>query len=804
MARTSDYKGYTRTTRVMTSEENFSKGMLYADHPLDEGSVKALVNFDVSGSGESLSPRGGLQTVQEGIASIPYTTNTDYCIHHAGSLYVETRDGDAVLCKYLLYGKASHNEFNLDDSYLSIEHEGQMISTKYMGKAGRKATMQPSLKHIHGMEINNASSRSGIHTSLEGNTYLPILDGGDRYLGRLVPTFSSDLKSFTWEVKKLEPKEVAATQCVNFGYNMLKDDPYEFQNKENFTGRLRLQGIIPKDDFGNIMLSARPGTQINFHLIYEYPAGDLDTGRKYMVQWEMQELNTSKEPIVLQQVRDSDVYTPGDAIIMSTNSTTQKQFTIIAKLYHKEEVDNVVYPSTMVQDIGDSIFLLPEKVISLAFYYLTDDTNISMLNSDTVKYDLTTAIGMCNWQQRLVLWGVQGAKATLFISEINSPDYMPYPNGAEVFPDNIVACIPYMSNLLLFTHSRLYLITMNEDGLSYSSRCIQERLSMTEEDASTITTIQNMVYFKSGNYFYMVVPHSAAGPGELQLAPVTTPIEKALDNFPLTVAEMVDNVYNIGGEKDWDIELVDYCNYLDSSQMRNVYKLKMEADEEVKYLDFVLTYDTKLRLWTTYMWETGPYRMVTYSPSVTQNTIYCHLARQNAVVSADLVQQNKTDPKDSFRLDNEKPRTLLNYQLLDTGYRKHSEHNKKRYREIQFSINNTHSNSLEFYTSFVVDDDTRKPFYTFNTVHNTDPEDPNYGMVHVEREMCEPSLIAGETTLDTTWKVDFSKFPTITLAKVRVKVTGKGYGGSVKIISMNEKPFELLNINWVYRLMNAR
>lgn len=50
----------------------------------------------------------------------------------------------------------------------------------------------------------------------------------------------------------------------------------------------------------------------------------------------------------------------------------------------------------------------------------------------------------------------------------------------------------------------------------------------------------------------------------------------------------------------------------------------------------------------------------------------------------------------------------------------------------------------------------------------------------------------------------FSKFPKLTVAKVRVRVSGKGYGGSVKILSMNEEPYELLNINWVYRTMFAR
>ena len=61
-----------------------------------------------------------------------------------------------------------------------------------------------------------------------------------------------------------------------------------------------------------------------------------------------------------------------------------------------------------------------------------------------------------------------------------------------------------------------------------------------------------------------------------------------------------------------------------------------------------------------------------------------------------------------------------------------------------------------------------------------------------------------ELTEFNTWELDTAAFPDITVHKVRYKVSGKGYGGAVKILSKNEIPFELLHINWVYRIMFAR
>jgi hypothetical protein len=151
------------------------------------------------------------------------------------------------------------------------------------------------------------------------------------------------------------------------------------------------------------------------------------------------------------------------------------------------------------------------------------------------------------------------------------------------------------------------------------------------------------------------------------------------------------------------------------------------------------------------------------------------------------------------------PRTFANYQLIDTGYRAHYTPYKKRFREIQFTINNTSQSALHFYTDFTLDDVTRKDLFEYQVQQITDPESPDYGLIYVERVLSDSLDVPGAINItDAGWTLDFSKFPVLTVSKVRYRVSGKGYCGKIKILSSNEELYELLSIHWVYRKMNAR
>lgn len=817
MATTSVYKYTDNHTRYITTEDSFATGMHYTNQPEEAGYAKALVNYQLKNSGTILTPRGGLQYVSKDISTITKETNKSAVIISTGSMYVQTSDEtDAILCNYTLYGNADDSlQITSSSCSLVIDYNGTFL-TGTIDTAATDCTVQlrKGLSSVHGMSVTDRTNVFGISASLEANTYLPIIQGTTKCIGQLKAKFTTTANTAsTWQVVKLEPKDIQPTQAVNYGYNMLSETPYTFNNTSTTTGGIVLTGILPYDDQSALLLSARPGESINFELFYKYPTSDVGGTERYLVQWEAQDLDSNTDNLVIQQVRKSTEYVPGAQIILNYKPT-YKAFSLICKIYKK----SVVEAHTFVSNEDDYNNLLPDQVLVLASYYLTSDSNSSMLNVSAVNYDIGTASGMCAWQQRLVYWGVKNAPSTLFVSEINCPEYVPYPNNSEIFKDEIVCAIPYMTNLLVFTKTSLYQITLSTDGLSYTSTCVQERLNMSAEDACTVLTVQNMVYFKSDNYFYMVVPKTNSLTNQLQLAPVTRPLETFLDDFKKNIKELINSVYDINYSLhhkntqglDWDVELLSFDTLLDENQARNYYKFKVttytsEATAVIHYMDFMMCYDTTIRAWTTYFWESNEYTPKLYRSTVTGKSVYAYL-NDNTTTSVSLSYYILDDmnPVDALDIGTNTIRIFKNYQYIDTGYQQHSNQYKKRFREIQFNVNSLDNNPIRFYTGFIVDDDSRKEFYKYNIEQITDTTDPNYGLIYVERELIDEIDTTGTTKLNTAWVLDASKFPEVTVNHVRFGVSGKGYGGSVKILSTSQVRYELLNISWVYRIMFAR
>lgn len=826
MAGTQLFKNTARNVhrrRYMTDEDQFSKGMQFTNTPLADGYAKSIINFDLKNDGVSLVPRGGLHNItSEPVCAIDAIVNTDYMIHHADATYVLDADGnDAALCNYFILCERSSTDAAADitTAKLMLEYNHSYLSAAYDTTAQNALTgkllMKPPIKTMQDFVIADPNSRDGIYASLEGNTYVLVHDLNSYKLGRLIIKFNVDKTAFTWHIEEVVAKEVQPTQAMNYGYNMLKDNPYTFTNVVSATGAVQLTGVLPYDEDENLLLTARPGTPMVFELFYKYPQIDITNEDKYLVQWEIQDLNSSVDAEIIQKVRGSHEYTPGDPIKL-TYTPSFTSFSIIVRLYKKSEMDaqDAAWEADQVLQrlVTKDDNLTPNQVTTLASYYLTNNSDTSMLNIEPVEYDLGTATGMCTWQHRLVMWGVEHAKSTLFVSEINDPSYMPYPNNCDIFSTDIICAIPYMTTLLVFTTNALYKLTINDDGLSYTTDCIQERLNMTPEDANTVITVQNMVYFKSGNYFYMVVPNNTLNAAtNVQLAPVSRMVEQMFDALPLMFQRMLNEVYDLsfdGYHPDIQMELIDYNVQLGNNQIRNIYKVSVIRNEgagtNIKYyFDISLNYDTVLRAWTVYISQTTRFRDCVYKSTVTGENILVHMYIDTAEVKATLIQADLQRPYDDISLDNKELRKFGNWQFIDTGYRDFQEDLKKRFREVQFCINILETHVLKFNTAFVVDDVDKVPLYKHVVSQVTDKLDPNYGIIFVERELIDP-LSTPQLSRFNEWELDTALFPDITVHKIRYKVAGKGYGGAVKILSKNEVPFELLHINWVYRIMFAR
>lgn len=825
MAGTQLFKNTARNAhrqRYMTNEDQFSNGMQFTNAPLSEGYARAIVNFDLKNDGASLVPRGGLHDIATDLTSIPIDISaTDYFIHHADATYVQNFDGsDAALCNYFILCKSIGGEApDLLTAKLMLEYNNEYLTADYDSAAQAALTgkllMKPAITAMQDLVIESPVSRDGIYASLEGNTYLLVSSLNSHKLGRLIIKLNQDHTACSWYVEEVAAKEVQPTQALNYGYNMLKANPYSFANVVSATGAVQLTGVIPYDEQDNLLLTARPGTPMVFELFYKYPQIDIDNNDKYLVQWEIQDLNSNVDAEVIQKVRGSHEYTPGDSIKLAyTPSFTA--FSLIVRLYKKSEMDaqdaawenDTVLQNLVTKDDN----LTPNQVTTLASYYLTSNSDTSMLNVSAVEYDLGTATGMCTWQQRLVMWGVEGAKSTLFVSEINDPSYMPYPNNCDIFRTDIICAVPYMSALLVFTTNALYKLTLNDDGLSFTNECIQERLNMVPADANSVVTVQNMVYFKSGSYFYMVVPNNSLTSGVgVQLAPVSRMVEQMFDSLGLTLSRILTEVYDLsfdGYHAPIQLKLLDYWVYLGNNQIRNVYKVTVEhsegADTSVTYtFDVSINYDTVLRAWTVYTAQASKYRDCVYKRTVTGENELVHLYMQGSDVKASLIQADPLRPYDDVVLGNNEQRKFGNWQYINTGYRDFQEDLKKRFREVQFCVNILETKVLKFNTAFIVDDSEKVPMYKHVVTQCTDRLDPNYGVIFIDRELAD-TVDTPEVSRFNDWEFDTALFPDITMHKLRYKVSGKGYGGAVKILSKNEVPFELLHINWVYRIMFAR
>lgn len=176
---------------------------------------------------------------------------------------------------------------------------------------------------------------------------------------------------------------------------------------------------------------------------------------------------------------------------------------------------------------------------------LVSDELATTLNLNPIKYDLGTCSGMCEWEQRLVLWGVHDALNTVFVSDVNNPTFFPYPNNVDTFPDPVRAVYPFGDELLVLTAKALYRLIWDADGLGWTHNLVQQNLNIAQEDAHMCCVIKNMFFFKSGNYYYMMVPKNTSSGvvgTNTSIAPIAKPIEGLLDNFHDEITKLVETI----------------------------------------------------------------------------------------------------------------------------------------------------------------------------------------------------------------------------------------------------------------------
>ena len=634
---TNAYKQYKRNRRQTTLEQDFSKGMMFNGGTVDFSYAKMLVNYNTYNDKSTLVPRAGLQL--SGLIFPDFDMDSfddpEVFTYHGTDVSIkdakECVETDGVTYKQFILGRSNSSEGDgrvyvitspiSDVKYASNVIKDFELNLSVMNKdyiASDASYLVTELNEIHGIELKEDSKVSSLIGSFAfGNNYYFI----NPTTNKLCCTeFSSENKRY--EIKELEPKAVDPSEAVTYGYNMLLgDEAYNFKNGNYEGSIIQLTGILPYDsgDSKALLMTPKKNQDITFKCFCKAPAD-----KTYKFVWEWRTVEAS-EWAIIEETSPSKV--TADTELSVTFKPPAADIMIRVQAYNVEDETTV------------------EKAMTVGFDFSVDNEN-GNLNPDF--YDLTTVTGIVYWKNRLVVWGVEKDPTILFMSDVNEPTYFPYPNNISVFDDPIVSVKPYMDYLLVFTTSQVYQVSLNEDGTGWTSTLLQSNLYIQPWDRHLIQIVRNMVFFKSGNYYYMIVPKAQSTTGELTLAPVSTPIVEFFNNFEKNVEEMLKDVFNYTGLFD----VVHYYNFLDYEYIHNIYVLDYE-DELENYLHLDVMYNTVNRSWKIHTFD-APHFLYPYKNDATQVgtlaatsliKIYPSISAQNTLIQVEepILNANKTN-----------------------------------------------------------------------------------------------------------------------------------------------------------------
>lgn len=825
------FKKYAREPRVQLTEETFRSGMYYTKAPLSEGYSNLLINYNFKDNGEILIPRSGLRATE--LAMLPkYIVSESPVYEYTEDMMLANgrncRESDSKTYKQLIIGQPSNpiagtklvegvaHVATIYDEGETYEEVGatplalESVATRemHLDLLGNVSFQKPSQAQIHGIaltDLNYIARQVG--TFGFNNSYYCFKQGENKGLVQTKLTERVANKA-CYKVEDIPAKELTPKEAVMWGYNMLSANPYDFTNL-NSAGGIQFTGLLPYDSKGQLQMSPQINQTIVLRCHYRVLAN-----AKYTIDWEWKE--------------------PG-AATWSKIKSEERTFTDLSDLTAEfsSPVKNVMVKVSATGWVGDTKNTYVDQVLTVGFNF-DKEVYGSTANIAPVTYDLTTASGMTYWSNRLVVYGIKEDSALLFMSEVNEPSYFPYPNNTEIFDEPIIHATPFLDDLLVFTASKLWLLVRSEDGLSWTKKLIQGNFDIKDWDVHLIQVVKNMVFFKSGNYYYMIVPKLNSMTRELVIAPISKLIENFLDNFKNNVDDLIYLTYSY---RD-DLQLVHYYNFLDFEDVHNVYVFKTTKGV---YINVDLLYNTILRNWRIHLYE-SQHVLVPFKQDATKKGTLMKLSCIDQRWKTTAVNTGLLPAVQFFKFDDlhvadfyipsgikiypavdDLPEEIediaaklkglhfiYNYQVLDTGYRNHDSDYKKRYREFQLKFNNISQVELKFYTDFSIDGEERKSFHKYEVRHETDPSNPDYGLLYVEQIYVDPTILPSATILaetaedDQLWRLDTSMFPELYLWKVRFPISGKGYSPRLRVVSRNEYRYELLNTAWIFRTLYSR
>jgi hypothetical protein len=732
-----------RSSRNLQVDETFERGIFYTKNVLGKGTNRFLLNYRLKDNGAIIGPRKGFKQAQTPIAVSNHTSQTEPHIAYHG-VYDDVDGieyfGDIVIS----LGTKGADTYNGTYAWGAL-NRGQGADYEALSASGLGTFRGEKFSNVEMHDFAPTDILKPVYSIVRGRLFV-IMDGD---ITRLRVS-TTDITA-----EPITPQTLSIAESTSKGFNLLLDNPYTFDNQE--AGALDLEGIIPYNTTETaIRLSANHGETIRFMLNYKY-----DQGAIYRVKWEYKQFDAEAWN-VLQEYVDSSSYTGGDDI---HRDITPKDDVFMLRVSMGVESGTGIDPAT------EEMILYPKYEMNDAY----------LRNIANQNYDLHTAKGMFGYNEMLGLYGVAGAENTLFFSEYHNFGYFPFPHYS-IELDEQISGGPLPINMTTAT--------------------IQQNLSIGGFDKTTIQAYKTLIYFKNADRYYLIQPNMMTDRiDDLQIKELDTPIKDLLNNLKEVIEkDVLDDTYNL--VLTADTELLDYTNYVDNDVFRIIYKCKAyPKDQDPIIIDFVLSFDLAVGAWVTEVYETNK-TTLPLSTAKTNTALLFNSYYSSGNTYLQVLQQTSDNFSDNFTLNNAE-RTIKNYQMIDSGARNHNAYYLKRYREIQFQINNRQGEPLEFNSEFLIDGRTRQTYASYEVQHDDDPASPNYGTITYVRSYNTTFEVGGETLLDI-WELDSSYFPELDKVKARFKISGKGRYPRMRLVSLNEKDYELISYGWVFRTQSAR
>lgn len=792
MAVTNSFKTYGRDTRYQTTQAMFTSGMYFTNTPIPEGAAKVLVNYDTHMNGMSLTPRRGLQTTR-----VAYNESAEAQDIKTSEVitskvcYQEDKEYIQVITKTPTdEGEYNISVFTIDNTDFvadaTLPHSEYAVCKTYEdGTYPKGVFTKPTSDYtIHGMHCSNKEQHIGCFV----NDQYFFFDKNTKQLA--YTQFDPDKHKYC--IYPLKPQETPYSKAQQLGFNMLLEDPYTYTDTflegSSDVNTIAFHSINAFEDAECTI----PAQELIENQLYYYRISYTGKG-SLIIKFDWTPVNT-----VDWQVLKDDV--------AFTISESSKPKLVIPFRAAASKAILRCTASRVVTDTNVNTTTEPVDVIWFSFEYNATQTQTVKTLSN---FSLHTATTMTYWQNSLVVAGVKEDKSYLFLSSAELFEYFPFPNNADYLDEPIVAVQAFMDDLLVFTHSKLYLYTF-DSTTGLTRKCIQNNLNISEEETHLIKIVKNMAYFKSGNYYYMVVPKLNSVTGDLTIAPVYRFVKDLFDNFSEEVYNILQESYDITER----LPLAYVHNYLDYESVHNVYMLKAK---EGLYINFDLLYNTVKRVWSIYVYETSTQLHVYKQDATKPGAMLCLSFKDITSITSNNVQIVKYNPL--FQLidwatnckDKHLPYiintetfsiTHNNKQYIDTGLIDLNSNYKKRFREIQFRVSNIGKQDLNFTTTFYIDGVVHTPGFIYTPVVDT-----TTGTLTLDKNLVSATPI--NTTIKGVaklgfWQLSKDAFPGKDITKIRVPVSGKGFNSQIKINCLNEEDYAILDIANVYRQLYSR